>query len=504
MRRAFFAFGLLSAACSRAEPPGAELSRETALVNADTMAEPASPATQQREVTPGSIEDNVPFAATGERAASIAWRTWVYTDVGRNRTRYGYLRAGAVFDVRGPPIRNDGCEGGWYRLNPRGFVCIGLGATLDLEHPVAFAARARAIRGQGLPYHYALSNETPPLLYFRLPSAREMRESEQVDVAGRSAVLRERLRGTSLAALVEPQPPPSFLENGAKLEKPHGVERPLRFLYHAGSANPESGFALSRSFEWEGRSFGLTTELDLIALDRTKPVFPSTFQGVALSEGDDLPVGFAVPSPVARYELREDGVMLPSGSLGYRKGVVLTDERRPGGLGRTREGFWVAASGLRQIPRRTSFPSFATGDRKWVDVSVKEQSLVAYVGRRPVYATLVSTGRSGMADPEKTDATVRGSFMIYQKEVSATMDGDEDRADSFNLHDVPFVQYFHKGYALHGTYWHDDFGKARSHGCVNLAPLDAAWLFEWTDPVVPPEWHAVLNKERGTVVYVRP
>jgi lipoprotein-anchoring transpeptidase ErfK/SrfK len=119
-----------------------------------------------------------------------------------------------------------------------------------------------------------------------------------------------------------------------------------------------------------------------------------------------------------------------------------------------------------------------------------------------VYVTLVSTGRSGMADPEKTDATVRGSFMIYQKEVSSTMDGAEDKSDSFVLRDVPFVQYFHKGYALHGTYWHDEFGKARSHGCINLAPVDAAWLFEWTDPNVPTEWHGVLNKERGTVVYV--
>ena len=69
---------------------------------------------------------------------------------------------------------------------------------------------------------------------------------------------------------------------------------------------------------------------------------------------------------------------------------------------------------------------------------------------------------------------------------------------------MPFVQYFHKGYALHGAYWHDDFGKVRSHGCVNLAPKDAAWLFEWTDPSVPRDWHGVLNKDRGTVVYIHP
>jgi lipoprotein-anchoring transpeptidase ErfK/SrfK len=486
----------------RGDPPGAEKRESvrgvvTASGSRDTPKLAAS-GTAMR----GSITDALPFAPTGERAASIAWRTWIYTDVGPNRTRYGYLRAGATFDVRGPAIQNDGCQGGWYRVNPRGFVCLGLGATLDLGHAVVVASAKRATRGEGLPYLYALSNDTAPLLYFRLPVTREMKESEG-DFSGRTAILKERLRGSSLEGLLTAEPPPEFLLGGSKLVKPHGVNQPLRFLYHAGSANPESGFAVSRTFEWEGRLFGLTTELDLIALDRTKPVVPSRFHGIALAEGEDLPVGFA-RSPAHRYTGPSGNQLLPGATIGFREPVVLTGKRLPGAVLEAADGTFLAESALRVIPKRTSFPSFATGDRKWVDVSVKEQSLTAYVGRRPVYVTLVSTGRSGLMDPEKTDATVRGSFMIYQKDVSSTMDGDEDRSDSFNLHDVPFVQYFHKGYALHGTYWHDDFGKPRSHGCVNLAPVDAAWLFEWTDPVVPPEWHGVLNKERGTVVLVRP
>jgi len=492
-----FASGCLA----RGEPPGAEERPIARGVVTAGAPDPTPLAPASARVSPGSIVDALPFTPTGERAASVAWRTWIYTDVGPNRTRYGYLRAGATFDVRGPAIENDGCRGGWYRVNPRGFVCLGLGATLDLAHPVVTASSQRATRGEGLPYLYALSNETPPLLYFRLPSAREMRESEG-DVSSRTAILRERVRG-SLDALLTPQAPPDFLLGGFKLTKPHGVTQPLRFLYHAGAANPESGFAVGRTFDWEGRLFGLTTELDLIALDRTKPVVPSAFRGLALAEGDDLPVGFSMPYVAVRYGAGPGGTMVPIGKLGRREIVPLTGERFPRGVMEAKDGTFVPESTLRIVPRRTSFPSFATGDRKWVDVSVKDQSLVAYVGRRPVYVTLVSTGRSGMADPEKTDATVRGSFMIYQKDVSSTMDGNEDRADSFNLHDVPFVQYFHKGYALHGTYWHDEFGKARSHGCVNLAPADAAWLFEWTDPTVPPEWHGVLNKERGTVVLVR-
>jgi hypothetical protein len=505
MRGLLLIMSLGLAACARAEPPGAETRPHAITVSvAQTAASDRHPTATPRAAEPGSLEDNLPFAPTGERAASIAWRTWIYTDVGPKRSRYGYLRAGAVVDVRGPAIKNDGCDGGWYRVNPRGFICLGLGATLDLENPVAVASAKRAVRGDHFPYAYALSADPAPLRYFRLPSAREMRESEQTDVAGRGAILKERLKNLGVEALFAGGEPPPFLAHGQKLKKPFGVKQPLRFAYHAGNASVDSGFAISQTFDWEGRRFGLTTELDLIALDRTKPVVPSSFHGIALADGEDLPVGFSMPRYAQRYALHADGRLYPSAALGYREAVPLTGKKRPGGVLEARDGSFVPASSLRVIEPRTTFPSFATGDRKWVDVSIKQQALVAYVGRRPVYVTLVSTGRDGLMDPETTNSTVRGTFMIYQKDVSSTMDGDDDRSDSFNLHDVPFVQYFHKGYALHGTYWHDDFGKVRSHGCVNLAPADAAWLFEWTDPEVPPDWHGVINKERGTVVYVRP
>lgn len=489
--------------CARAEPPGAELEPQSVTITAAASVE-APRVAAPHGVALGSIEDNLPFSPTGERAASIAWRTWIYTDVGPQRTRYGYLRAGAVVDVRGPPIRNEGCDGGWYRVNPRGFICMGLGATLDLTNPVAVASAKRAIRGDRLPYSYALSADPAPLLYFRLPSAREMRDSEQTDVASRSAIIKEKLKSLGVEALFAGGEPPAFLANGAKLKKPFGVKQPLRFAYHAGNASVDSGFAISRTFDWEGRRFGLTTELDIIALDRTKPVVPSSFHGIALAEGEGLPVGFSMPHYAQRYAQHADRHLYPSATLTYREAVPLTGKKLPGGVLEARDGSFVPESAMRVIHARTSFPSFATGDRKWVDVSIKEQSLVAYLGQRPVYVTLVSTGRDGLMDPETTNSTVRGTFMIYQKDVSSTMDGDEDRSDSFNLHDVPFVQYFHKGYALHGTYWHDEFGHVRSHGCVNLAPADAAWLFEWTDPEVPATWHGVINKERGTVVYVHP
>jgi lipoprotein-anchoring transpeptidase ErfK/SrfK len=115
----------------------------------------------------------------------------------------------------------------------------------------------------------------------------------------------------------------------------------------------------------------------------------------------------------------------------------------------------------------------------------------------------VSTGADGIGDPEKTHSTIQGTFLVHTKHVSVTMDGDEP-GDQFDFNDVPFVQYFTEGYALHAAYWHDDFGTPRSHGCVNLAPLDAAWLFRWTTPEVPDGWHAALSAKRGTVVHVHP
>ena len=511
------ALAALGACGPRTDPPGAALAGAPAAVGREvgSATRPAASAAPPLKKSPasagpqlGSPLDNLPFDESGAdviKIGSIAWRNWIYTDTGPNRTRYGYLRAGAIVAARGPKLTNSGCDGGWYRVNPRGFVCLGLGATTNLAHPVLTASQGRALRGHGLPYTYALSDDTPPLLYFKLPSARQMDESEGGAVGVRAANFRERIRASGLlTALGDVSAPPDFLAGGAKLTKPYGVKTSLRFATHAGPAAADSGFAISRSFEWQNRLFGLTTELDVIALDRTRLIRESAFHGVELAPDEGLPVAFSKARYGQRFVRTADGHFAAGPPLADREGVKLTGQAKPGGFLETRDGTWVAGATVRRLEPRDSFPSFATGDRKWIDISIKQQSLIAYAGRTPVYATLISSGRAGLGDPDKTESTPRGTFMIYQKEVASTMDGDEDKGDSYNLRDVPFVQYFHKGYALHGAYWHDDFGKVRSHGCVNLAPKDAAWLFEWTDPSVPAEWHGVLNKERGTVVHIHP
>jgi lipoprotein-anchoring transpeptidase ErfK/SrfK len=362
-------------------------------------------------------------------------------------------------------------------------------------------------RGQGLPYVYAMASDEPPFLYFRLPSQSEMEhlEGEGLKTRASNWRAREAARGT-LGLLGNIEGPPSFLSPTEALEKPYGVKQNLHYAVHAGRSAPDAGFALERVFEWEGRVFGLTTELDVIALDRTRLVKPSVFHGVELGDNEDLPVAMVEHGAVSTLVLGGASSKSAAKTYQHREWIKLTGQRCPGApaLHEARDGGCVAEQGLRLIKVRDSFPSFATGSRKWVDISILRQSLVAYVGRKAVYVTLVSTGRGMLGDPEKTFASPQGTFMIHDKHVAVTMDGSEDKADSYALLDVPFVQYFHKGYALHGTYWHDEYGRVRSHGCINLAPIDAAWLFEWTDPPVPQHWHHVINRERGTVASIHP
>ncbi len=76
---------------------------------------------------------------------------------------------------------------------------------------------------------------------------------------------------------------------------------------------------------------------------------------------------------------------------------------------------------------------------------------------------------------------------------------------TYQLRDVPYIQYFESGYALHVAYWHDVFGTPRSHGCINLSPVDGHRLFLWTEPAVPEGWHAINTGEdmgEGTTVIV--
>ena len=133
---------------------------------------------------------------------------------------------------------------------------------------------------------------------------------------------------------------------------------------------------------------------------------------------------------------------------------------------------------------------------KWIDVNLYEQVLEAFQGDKLVYATLISSGLPEFETPT-------GIFRIWGKVRMAKMSGGEKGVDYYFLEDVPFHMYFSAGIALHGAYWHDNFGMKQSHGCVNLAPRDAYWLFNWTLPVAPPGKFVKTSRANpGTFVYV--
>ena len=151
------------------------------------------------------------------------------------------------------------------------------------------------------------------------------------------------------------------------------------------------------------------------------------------------------------------------------------------------EKYYVLASHLRLIPAEelTPISPDVPDYLKRIDVDLKNQLVIAYENNRPVYATRASTGTRFAGGKYYTPA---GSFSTYYKRPSRHMATDNLASSGYDLPGVPWVLYITKGgISFHGTYWHNDFGAPRSHGCINLSPQSAKWLYRWTNPNVPPE-----------------
>ena len=110
-------------------------------------------------------------------------------------------------------------------------------------------------------------------------------------------------------------------------------------------------------------------------------------------------------------------------------------------------------------------PAELADEGRWIDVDLSEQRVTAYEGDQAVQSFIVSTGT-------RAHPTVTGQFRVYVKYKAAPMSGP-----GYYLPGVPFIMYFYSGYALHGTYWHNNFGTPMSHGCINLRTPEAEWLF---------------------------
>jgi lipoprotein-anchoring transpeptidase ErfK/SrfK len=117
--------------------------------------------------------------------------------------------------------------------------------------------------------------------------------------------------------------------------------------------------------------------------------------------------------------------------------------------------------------------SLRQSEQRWIQIDLSSQRLFAWEGGTPVHAVIVSTGK-----PETPTRT--GVFEIQSMHPLARMQGAD-----YDVPDVPWTMYYDGGYAIHGAYWHDDFGTPVSHGCVNVAVDHAEWLFNWADLGTP-------------------
>ncbi len=456
--------------------------------------------------------------------------------------RLGSLRYGEKTPaLSAEPLKKANCPEGWYALLAGGFVC-GKYATTDLEHPKVRMAQPPDYDGP-LPYTYGVNlfNGTP--LYRQLPSRAQRRKLEPWLFRPRKAKV-----------VVEPKPG----EDGA--DNPYGVaassaagsdsgpgiagdaplsesevpwwekEAPdggplqitLEDLQETGpiARRMVKGFYLSLDkqfdalgWKWWRTVSGLSAPSERIMIQ--KPL--TDYHGVWLGKDDatfatknhaarridKLPIAFVMGYHTRRWTIDESRkhAAAAEGELDHFDAIGLTGETAHVNsveYWETDEGTWLRAFDFART--EPGPPPDRIGEHdKWIDVNLKRQTLVAFEGATPVFATVFSSGRN-------EHETVPGVFRIREKHISATMDGDAELATDgpYSIEDVPYIQYFNGSYALHGAFWHADFGHVKSHGCVNLAPWDAKSLFSWTDPELPEGWHSVFaTKDRpGTRVIV--
>ncbi|WP_249348831.1 L,D-transpeptidase family protein [Corallococcus exiguus] len=229
---------------------------------------------------------------------------------------------------------------------------------------------------------------------------------------------------------------------------------------------------------------------------------PSDFSGLDAEALASLPMPFgwaqsrAAPRTDVVVRKAPDARAERETTLPPRTLVSVRELSPDGQWVRIAEDHWVARDDL-HVAWSLASPSIVDPGARWLDVDLEAQTLIAYEGDRPVYATLISSGNPGTDTPE-------GLFRIWVKFAEADMTGSMGKA-SYRVATVPWTMFFEGDFALHTAYWHDRFGEPVSHGCINLAPKDARALYGWTTPEVPTGWsmaHAMPD-DPGTWVRIR-
>ena len=404
----------------------------------------------------------------------------------------GQARAGqrvALRATQSGAIRTPDCPGGYHAVEPRGYACLGPHATLaSSDARVEAASEVLPDDDADYPLHYGYSRQAARYRHF--PGAVEQRWNEPG--------LRRHLASTP--AVPAAPPSPALLD---RLTKPD-TARSARAAEREGSK-----VAWAHVVRASGRTWVVTPDMILVPRDRVEEAEPVA--AASQRPGSERPMPFAfVPAVFAsrrRFVFASaHGGPAASGAVDPWTFIPLSGERRDSKFGALLEavdGSYIRAGDV--SPFALEAPPLGLGpEAKWVSVHVGANTLVAYEGARPVFAAAVSTGAHGSTSDGEHRTNV-GRFRITSKWLTQDMAGRTLDGIGWRSPEVPFVAYYDGARALHGAWWHDWFGRPRSHGCINLTPADARWLFEWLDPALPDGWYSVTaTGDEGTTVVVRP
>jgi hypothetical protein len=544
---------LFAAACEKEPPPGASddaPSRSEAPRAGSPVLPPelaTGPGSKAGKAAPPSSAVAAPPAApdapyTGPWFAVTSPAAGVYSDTSFDRgKKIGFMRSGGRAPVDGDKLEKKNCSGGWYKVKSGGFVCGNYGTT-DLSNPEVKFATSQPNLKEILPYPYARNAKNGTPLYKTVPSREQMdryepylKEAEKAKdkdatakpPSERAVAVAEKLAAADKIETAVPiaaqdagttlLPAPAAVLQDPEPDKPWWQQDNIKDRLHemkldALTADSDdvlakrmvSGFyvAVDKTFRWNGRSWYKTTKGLVTPSDRMWQTAGSSFKGVELDGTTyKLPLGWvyggnksagtftidAAANTIKNAKSIDRFVAIPltGKSLEFqgKDYVELTD------------GTFMKKSQLR-ITEPGPPPQGLAENERYIDVDLSTQTLVAFEGARPVYATLISSGKYSKTK-DKDHSTPTGEWRVREKHITTTMDGDGTAAGDlpYSIEDVPYVQYYFRSFALHAAFWHTNFGVQMSHGCVNLSPLDAKWLFFFTGPHLPEGFHGVWSTD---------
>ena len=411
----------------------------------------------------------------------------------------GYMRRGSQFRAK-TRVNGPGCSQGWHEVPGHGFVCQGVGYQIGQDVQTFEGSPVPPALDDALPYAYARTLRDDVAQYLTIPTPEQRVEAARLFQQLHAADDRAHPAHADGAhdESVSAPPPPGQAADVGRLSATPALPEFLRMRmlkgFYVSLDRIENDSANNEFYRTIRGGYVDSSTL-------TEPQLP-TMRGVVLGGAWQLPVAFVYRTGAHRFHVNPvNGNLIDDGAIGRQTPMIVANETF---VNKTKtyvmsdEGVLVRDPAVRLIhtvPR----PESVTEHDRWVHIDLSQQSLVAYEGDTPVFVTLVSSGKEHFETPQ-------GLFQIQSKHVSTTMDmsSDENPEGAYSIEDVPWTMYFSGNYALHGAFWHNNFGAVRSHGCVNLSPIDARWLFQWSTPTLPASWHGVFGDRQhpGTWVYI--